>query len=107
MFGKSNQDPDLELFTLFDSKIGRYRSPLMAENRHEMMRNVELFCRNSQNHTDPLFVNAEDFQIFKIGEYSKKTGEILAQKPEHIANVYEIKAMVLRSLKETMGIAPT
>lgn len=110
MFGKTEkQNPDKEFFTIYDSKVGSYREPILSTNRFEMIRNLELFLRDPAKQNDPLFVNAEDFQLFKIGEYYLKTATIVAIKPEHVLNVHELKFSLQRSQapQAPLGIVPT
>lgn len=102
-----NLSPDAEYFTIHDSKVGSYRDPVLAINRHDLLRQIDLFYRNESNHKDPLFINAEDFSIFKIGEYYKKTGTIYGCEPEHVANCHDLRSIVLRSQNGPVGIAST
>lgn len=112
MFGlvkKDGDQADIEVFVLFDSKVGVYRDPVLSINRFDMVRNIELFFRNPQNASDPLVVNAEDFQLFKVGEYTRKTGVLRSHGPEHVANLHEIKSTVGRQMAQEgpVGIAST
>lgn len=108
MFGKNNQQqPDFEYFTIFDSKVGIYREPMLAVNRHDMLRQVDGLFRDPQQKTNQLLTNAEDFSLFKVGEYSKKTGVITPCQHEHIANLHDIRAAVQRSQIQDVGIATT
>ena len=86
MFGtnKDAQDPDTLFITIFDTKAGNFRQPIQVENKYDAIRSYETLVR--KNPDDQLVTNAEDFQLFMIGSYSKKTGTIL----------YEIKSAVLR-----------
>lgn len=93
MFGKTQQDPDLELFTVYDSKSGAYDLPAFSLNRHVLMRDVINMLKDPQQSKNKYLTNAEDYSIFKIGEYSKKSGKLIAQNPEHIANMHELRTM--------------
>jgi len=95
MFGKKEQqDPDTLFITIFDTKAGNYRQPIQVENKYDAIRSYETLVR--KNPDDQLVTNAEDFQIYLIGSYSKKTGTIESHQPEHFANLHEIKSAVLR-----------
>lgn len=96
MFGKNNQpEPEFEYFTIFDSKTRSYREPILAINRHDLLRQVQnMFLDPKEQQKNPLYINAEDFSIFKIGEFDKKSGVITSTKQEHIANLHEIRASV-------------
>lgn len=102
MFSKKEEIPaDLEYFTIFDTKVGHYKTPMLVINKHEMFRELERFMRNPENKTDPLYTNAEDFQLFSVGNFTKKTGLINSWKPEHVANLHEIKSLVMRDQPKT------
>ena len=90
-FGKK-QEPELEYFAIYDSKSQTYNEPMLAANRFVMLRQINDLFQDSNQSKNQLFLNAEDFSLFKVGEYSKKTGQILGQSPEHIANLHELKA---------------
>ena len=107
MFGKKETlaNHDLELFLIYDSKVNSYRDPISSTNRFDMIRAYENIVR--KNPDDSLVVNSEDFSIFKIGEYHKKTGTIMLHEKEHIAHLHEIKnALLSRELRQ-QGIERT
>lgn len=104
MFGKNEQPADAKFFIIYDAKIGGYRkNPIMADDAVDAIRSYESIVRN--NPDDQLVSNAEDFQLFSIGQYSRKSGEIQSWKPVHIANLHEIKAAVLN--KQQVGMTST
>lgn len=88
---KTNQ-VDYEYFTIYDTKIDSYRMPMAAVNKFDMIRQIESLFRSPEQKDNQLITNAEDFQLFKIGEYEVKTGTFTAQRPQHVANLHEIKA---------------
>lgn len=88
--------PDFEYFTIFDSKSGLYREPFLAINRHDMLRQTENLIKDPQQKQNVLVTNSEDFQLFKIGDFTKRTAKINWHEPEHIANLHEIRASVMR-----------
>lgn len=95
MFGKKDHEqPDFEYFTIFDSKVAAYRPPMLAINRHDMLRQLDGLFRDPNEQRNQLVTNAEDFSLFKIGSFSKKTGTIVGCNPEHIANLHDIRAAV-------------
>lgn len=90
MFGKKTSDShDLELFVIYDSKPSTYRDPIVSPNQFEMVRAYENIIRT--NPSDQLVTNAEDFAIFRVGTYIKKTGQIFLTDKEHIANLHELR----------------
>lgn len=92
MFGKKETLPDSEYFALYDAKTDSYNLPMLATNKFDMVRQVENLMKDPAQAQNTYVTNAEDFQLFKIGTYDKKTGTIKGHIPEHIANLHEIRA---------------
>lgn len=97
MFGKKEEVPDIEYFALFDSKVGVYRDPVVAMNRYDMLRHLEHHFRDSSQAKSQLVMNPEDFALFKVGDFCRKTGILRGCNPEHVANLHDIKSAVVRS----------
>lgn len=98
MFGKKDDNRfDREFFSIYDSKTGIYRAPLLHHNRFEIVREVENLFRDPEHAKAQLVVNAEDFSIFKVGDFDTKTGEIRpTSAPEHIVNLNDIRLAAQR-----------
>ena len=93
MFGKKeNPQSDYTLVSIYDSKAGKYRKPVIVDEVYDLVREYERMCIDPQAQKDSLILNSEDFQVFKIGQFSKTTGEITSQKPEHVFSLHEIKS---------------
>jgi len=104
MFGKTNDKIDSEIFAIYDTKVQSYGAPLFATNRHDVVRQLtNMFREPEQQQKNQLFLNAEDFSIFKIGTYEKTKGLIVGQNPpEHVANLHELKALIQKdSMSQT------
>lgn len=107
MFGKNNHQADLEMFTIFDSKTASYEAPSIAINQHDIVRQVVNMFRDPAQARNRFLINAEDYSIFRIGTYDKKTGTIVPTKaPEHVANMHDLRA-VAEQAKPDLGIVPT
>lgn len=96
MFGqKAEKQADIEIFTVFDSKSRSYDDPIFAPNKDVLLRDILNIFRDPQKQeTNKFFINAEDYSLFRVGSYSKRTGELDHQKPEHIVNFHELRALV-------------
>lgn len=94
--GKTNQAPDFEYFSIYDSKVGIYREPMLAINRHDILRQIDALFRDPQQQQNQLLQNAEDFALYKVGEFSKRTGVITSCPHEHVANLHEIRTAVMQ-----------
>lgn len=108
MFGKksNNNQPDYEYFTLCDTKVGVYREPMLAINQFDMVRQIQSLFKDPAQQQNQIVTNAEDFSLFKVGAFTKKTGEITPCTHEHIANVIDIKIAIQRE-KGQVGIQAT
>lgn len=111
MFGKKdNHQVDVEVFTVYDSKTLSYDIPTFAINEHDLIRQIMNMFNDPRHQESKLRVNAEDFSIFKIGNYDKKTGLLLTHQPQHVANVHELRAAsrpAVQPNQQQMGIVPT
>lgn len=89
---KQNQNFDLEMFTIYDSKTLSYDIPSSAINANDLIRQIINMFKDPQQSKNKFLVNAEDYSIFKIGGYSKQTGQLTAQNLEHVANMHDLRA---------------
>lgn len=99
MFGNKNKhQEDLTLFTVFDSKSRSYREPVYTENQETLIRDFLIaFKKPSAAENNQYFQAAEDFSIFKIGTYDKKTGKMVLENPMvHVVNMHDLRAMATK-----------
>lgn len=102
---KENRKPDLDVFVMFDSKVGTYDRPFFALNQDDLLRDVLNNMRKDAkdpNCQNKYYMNAEDFSIFKIGSYYRESGEITGESAKHVVNLHELKV-----LAQPSGIGPT
>lgn len=95
MFGtkpKENPNKDFDVFVIYDSKVEAYGEPMFSMNEHDMVRQVTNTFRADPN--NKFLVNAEDYSIYKIGSYTKKTGELVVVPHTHIANFHDLRSLV-------------
>lgn len=94
-FGKNAKpnSTDLEFYSVYDSKAQIYDLPALALNKESLLRDVLNMLRDPRQVRNKYLTNAEDYSIFRIGSFSKETGEITPTKPEHIANMHELRAL--------------
>lgn len=114
MWSKNEQQPDIELFTIYDTKTKTYGQPTQAVNKHDIVRQItNMFKEPEQQQKNVLFINAEDFSLFRIGSYSKSTGMLQADALEHVANLHDLRSLVeIRTAQpsarpSSVGIAST
>lgn len=97
MFGKKNQNADLEMFVVYDSKTDSYCEPIPAMNSLDILREFTNAFQDPQaSQKNKYFKNAEDFSLFKIGTYDRKSGTLVGQPPTHVVSFHELKSQVLR-----------
>lgn len=97
--GQTSGQVDLMAFTIYDSKTESYREPVFAVNEHDLIRQfTDVMSKNKEK--NPYYQNAEDYSIFKIGEYNFKKGNLQAMKPVHVVNIHELRAMIDKDVKE-------
>lgn len=57
------------------------------------MRQIINMFKDPTQSKNRFLVNAEDFSIFRIGTYDKKTGIITSTNLEHIVNMHDLRAL--------------
>ncbi|WNK14293.1 MAG: nonstructural protein [Microvirus sp.] len=111
--GSTDTNPDLEVFTIYDSKSESYDVPAFAQNKNVLMRDIINMFNDPQQTKNRFLVNAEDYSIFKIGSYDKSTGLIKSHNLEHVANMHDLRAMSQPAMvrperpAQEIGIVPT
>lgn len=95
-FGKKAEvQADFEIFVTYDSKVKAYGDPVYAANHEDLIRGIlNMFKDPMEQRRNKLFVNAEDFSIFRIGTFSRKTGEITPCPLQHVVNCHDLRAAV-------------
>lgn len=98
MFGKNDKEPDLEFYTVFDSKSRSYTEPFPGRNKEVVLRDfLNEFRKCAQDATvaarNRYFLNAEDFSLFKIGSFDLKEGRLTATNAEHVQNLHDLRAL--------------
>lgn len=102
MFGqptKPKNNPDLEYFTIYDSKTESYREPSLAINRHDLIRQFTNMMKDPGQTKNLYYTNAEDYSIYKVGEFDRKTGIITSTPHEHVVNLHELRSIVHKETK--------
>lgn len=102
-----NRQPDFRYYVIYDTKTKSYgiRQPMPSMTDAEMVRQVTNLLKDpSQFSQNELFTNAEDFQLFSIGDFCKKTGTLDSWQPQHIANFHELKSTALEMFKKESAL---
>lgn len=89
----ATQNPDMQFFAIYDTKVGHYEEPMPARSKLDMIRQLENTFK-IHGEKSKYFLNAEDYQLFSIAEYDKKTGNMETWQPEHVINLHDLKTQV-------------
>lgn len=100
----NKQSPDFILVSVFDAQVGHYRKPMIAESMYDIIRDFEMMCQKTPE--DTFVMNSEHFQLFQLGEFSKKHGLTSHEQPRHLFNFHEIKSSILAKISK-LGIVGT
>lgn len=94
MFNRNKStSADLEFFTVFDSKSQSYSEPFPAQNREVVIRDfANAFKKEDAPKVNRYFMNAEDFAVFKCGQFDLKSGTLVGQSLEHVINLHDLRA---------------
>lgn len=104
MFGKKEEQVDSSFYTIYDTKSGSYRDPIISKDPAEIIRQLESNFLNPAMAYDQYVTHAEDFQLFKLATFNRKTGLINATQPEHVVNLNELKSAALAKAR---ALSPT
>lgn len=88
-----------ELYGIKDCKIGEVLHLFEAVNE-EIARRQMGNAVNDDTKTE-LVLNTSDFELYRLGKFNHKTGEI-ESKVEFICNLIEFKKVVTRSTKKVV-----
>lgn len=93
MFGskKTEMQVDQNCYVIHDSKVGAYRDPQFAYNEEVLRRALINECSDPKLQHCDIFLNAEDFSVFKIGVYNRKLGRLETHEPQHVVNMIDIR----------------
>lgn len=114
MFGKkSEKNPDLELYVIYDSKAQTYGRPIFVKNKDVLLRDIMQLFRDPAESKNQLLVNAEDFSVFRIADFSHSTGMVEGYNPTHIVNLHDLRSLVtppttpMRTVQESGALLST
>lgn len=81
----------MELYSVYDKKMGVYGRPMPTEHLVQVLRGLKQVVNS--NEKAPLSMYPEDFDLYKVGEFDEKTGEIHRAdlKPIFMQNLAELK----------------
>lgn len=115
MFGRtSTKQADLEFFTIYDSKTQSYETPTQAVNKHDLIRALINLFKDPTQRNNKFLLNAEDYSVYQIGSFDRKTGLLSSSNLEHVVNLHDLRALAepmphhTRDISEVQpGIVPT
>lgn len=82
---KENQEMNINLYSIKDTKLGKYCQPFTAPNNEIAKRMVTSTIRAGGNNIADY---PEDMQLYKLGYYNEDTGELVTEL-EFLANCTE------------------
>jgi len=90
---KKTAQVDFALFTIYDSKTQSYRPPTVAVNDQDILRGIYNEFEQSKE-KNGMYANAEDYALYKIGQFNQKTGQLESHDPLHVVNFHEIRSAI-------------
>lgn len=84
---------DLEIFALYDSKVGTWRLPTYQMSQWDVIRQLEALFRDQSQSSADIVQNCADFTLFRLGDFNRRQGKFfIYDAPESIVNLLELKA---------------
>lgn len=90
----------MQIYVIYDAKTDSYNDPSYAPNDGDLCRQLVNMFRDPRQSMNKYLLNAEDYQIFGIGNYCYKTGSIEAHPPQHIANMHELRTAAVEAQEQ-------
>lgn len=76
----------LQMYSVFDSKVGAYSAPFCARARGEAVRNFSIAC---QDDSLPFKKDLPSYRLFVLAEFDDQSGVIRPLKPEPVIGADE------------------
>ena len=89
---KETTDNDMELYLIFDSKVGCYERPNFAINDNDLIRQLLNMFRDPGQAQNKYILNAEDYSVFRVGGLQLKTGTFTLCQLTHVVNLHDLRA---------------
>lgn len=78
----------LNVYAVFDKKLGNYATPFFMKNHGLALR---AFGDLVMDPSTTVSRHAEDFSLYYLGAFDDETGELLNQEPVHISHAVDFK----------------
>lgn len=78
----------MNIYTIKDKKSGGYKSPIVEKDEHEVLRQLHVGLKNAQS---PMGNFADDYDLYKIGEFDDISGKLTVVEEIFIINLQQIK----------------
>lgn len=86
------------IYSIYDKCTGVYCTPFVMDNDNAAMRSFEDYCSVPDT---SLFKHSEDYDLYCLGEYSKKDGSLVSlPKPRLVARA----SLIVYSVKQKLGL---
>ncbi|AZL82940.1 hypothetical protein [Apis mellifera associated microvirus 61] len=69
--------------SVFDKKTGLYSDPFFVRHLGDALRQWDIVRKNPDTKYGK---NPEDFDLFTVGVFDDESGELIKEKPQHIAS---------------------
>jgi len=101
---EKNPQPDMEFYSVYDSKGKCYNEPFPSKNVLTAIREFEVAFKNPEApFKNRYYQAAEDFALFKIASFTSATGEFRGINPEHVMNFHDLRASCQAQLKAELA----
>lgn len=78
----------IKIYSIKDNKVGAFKTPFYSNNDMVAVRSLKNAVNDKS--AGELFLNAEDFSLYSLGEFDEITGEITGQV-QFVANAIDLK----------------
>lgn len=103
---KPEKQTDMQVFSIYDSITQSYRLPGYAVNIYDLQRQFEQMMRDPKQQQADIFTSPQDFTVFRIGDFDRKTGLFnFTKTAEPVLRMHEFVAQIIQRAKEAQPIS--
>lgn len=81
---------NLIVVSIRDSKVDSFQRPFFVPHIGYALRSFEDEVKRNAS-DNAMYNHPEDYELFKIGEYNEREGEMIAQKPQSLARALDFR----------------
>lgn len=103
MFGKKKSDRQVDqvMYAIYDQVAECYSDLSYASNDQDLCRQLVNMFRDPRQSQNRYLLNAEDFTVYRVGNYNYQSGTVQAEDHKRVCNLVELRSAAERLQRES------